>query len=111
MFSDSTTLLIGDKRDLDNATCARTFAAGIKQLQTKQWDFLYLDYDLGGLIGADEHGMAVLRWLKDNPTHRPQAIYLVSSYFPAVLEMRKYCEENMPEIAVTLRELASRGHR
>lgn len=92
-------LLIDDKKDFPEATAvARSFREGIEKLSTERWDVVMLDYDLGGQIGSEEHGMGVLEWMKEHEAHRPLTLRLVSSYGPAVLQMYKYCKEHLLDV-------------
>ena len=62
--------------DTDNAGVA------IKMLNEEQWDVLFLDHDLGGMVGVDvgvyNSGSEVARWLHDHPNKKPRTIIIHS---------------------------------
>ena len=100
------TLLIDDKK-VSGTTMpqadktARSLKAGLEALAEEKWELLLLDFDLGEF---GETGLNVLEFLKDNPQHRPEHIWLVSNYFEGTLQMSKYIKEHMPEIRVITRD-------
>ena len=73
-------LAIDDKRDIKCDKIARNYDDGIKYLQEKVWDVLYLDNDLGQVKknGKEKSGYKVLCWLEENPHHLPKQIILVT---------------------------------
>jgi CheY-like chemotaxis protein len=68
-------LLIDDVRDFGDMKTCRNYHEGVLALQERQWDVLWLDYDMG--IGC-YNGMDVLEWLENNPAHHPKEINMVS---------------------------------
>jgi len=54
---------------------ARTGEEGINLLQTRRWETLLLDNDMGAGIEGHE----VLSFLQDNPQHLPSVIILVTA--------------------------------
>ena len=61
-------LLIDDCRNLNCDRTERTFIGGLKALQEKIWDELYLDHDLGIFEGNEKTGYDIMCWLEANPT-------------------------------------------
>lgn len=62
-----------------NVVIVDTPQEAIKNLDTKTWDFLFLDHDLGGqswVTPGDDTGYAVAKWLEANPSKQPKAIVL-----------------------------------
>lgn len=53
----------------------------IKQLEENEWDFLFLDHDLGGEVFVTRiknTGYEVAIWLEEHPERKPSTIYLHS---------------------------------
>lgn len=100
------TLLIDDKK-VSGTTMpkadktARSLKAGVETLAEEKWELLLLDFDLGEF---GETGLNVLEFLKNNPQHRPQHIWLVSNFDEGTIKMSQYINEHMPEIRVITRD-------
>jgi|WetSurMetagenome_2_1015567.scaffolds.fasta_scaffold02116_19 CheY-like chemotaxis protein len=58
------------KSMLPSAVCVWTAEDAIAELPGQQWDFVFLDHDLGGEAYVDskrpDTGMEVARWLREN---------------------------------------------
>lgn len=74
-------LVIDDRRTLEGARIARTYAEGIAALAERHWDVLYLDHDLGDFSGPDGReltGYSVMCWLEEHREHLPGKIVVVT---------------------------------
>ena len=54
-------------------------AEAIEKLKDEEWNFLFLDHDLGGNVFVDSHsdeptGYTVAKWLQENPERKPKII-------------------------------------
>ena len=66
-----------------NITSVETVDQAIKLLQTRIYDAVFLDHDLGGHSyvesgGAEPTGYDVAKWLSEHPEHKPKSIYIHS---------------------------------
>ena len=72
------------KRNLIGAakvSCVETVEAAINELQTSNWDYLFLDHDLGGDVyvpSGPGTGYEVAEWLEQNPKRQPSNIIIHS---------------------------------
>jgi hypothetical protein len=77
-------LLIDDTRDPRNygedTVVARNFTDGIALLKDRDWDKLYLDYDLSHGGGDSRTGLHVLTWLASHKERIPANIVIVSTH-------------------------------
>jgi CheY-like chemotaxis protein len=60
---------------VDEVEVARTYQAGIDQLQAAKWDMLLLDNDLG----EEKQGRDILKFLEENIELLPKRIFLVTA--------------------------------
>jgi CheY-like chemotaxis protein len=68
-----------------NFAIVATAQDAIRLLQTKQWDYLFLDHDLGGMqmcASGPNTGYGVATWLRDHPDRKPKCI-IIHSLNPA----------------------------
>lgn len=74
-LDDNPTRTRAFRSEVPSAVCVETAADCIKLLDEREWDYVFLDHDLGGeeWVGSDREdcGMEVVRWLIAN---RPQFI-------------------------------------
>ena len=64
-------------------TCVHTSQEAIDHLQNNEYDAVFLDHDLGGKVyvdsfGDESTGYTVAKWLSENPSRKPRAIYIHS---------------------------------
>jgi len=88
VLDDDNNRLVRFRRGLlnHNVTTATNAKEAIAQLQSHDWDVVFLDHDLGG-TGQPEPsgpgtGWEVAKWLQDNPKHIPPHV-IVHSFNPA----------------------------
>ena len=65
----------------------------IKLLKAQEWDWLFLDHDLGGEIMVDHYandntGYRVAVWLEEYPEHKPERI-VIHSFNPVGVKNMK----------------------
>jgi CheY-like chemotaxis protein len=68
-----------------NAVIVETVEAAIDLLSSQDWDYLFLDHDLGGeqmVPSGPGTGYEVAKWLAENPSRQPPNI-IIHSYNPA----------------------------
>lgn len=59
----------------ENCLTAKSYSEGILHLKKNKIETLYLDCDLEGV----EDGYDILKWLKDNPQHKPNEVCMVTN--------------------------------
>jgi len=72
------------------AVCVATAKGCIEELQKDDWDYVFLDHDLGGETFVDsdqeETGMEVVRWIQENKPNIKKVI-VHSLNYPAATNM------------------------
>ena len=83
VLEDDNTRIMAFKRKFIGCTTTfvKTAKEAIKLLADKYWDILFLDHDLGGeemVESGPGTGYEVACWLEENPSKKPNRIYLHS---------------------------------
>jgi CheY-like chemotaxis protein len=71
-----------------NAVIVETAAEAIQALSEGEWDYLFLDHDLGGqqmVESGPGTGYEVAEWLAEHPEHQPPNI-IIHSFNPSGAE-------------------------
>jgi CheY-like chemotaxis protein len=71
-----------------NAVIVETAAGAIQELSSSNWDYLFLDHDLGGqqmVESGPGTGYEVAEWLAENPDKQPPNI-IIHSFNPSGAE-------------------------
>ena len=95
-------LFLDDSREFPSAgyECCRDSKTAILLMSIMKFDFISLDYSLGG----DDTGMEVLVWMKQNNVFVPH-INIHSNNIFGMEKMKKFCEENFPNSKLTMNTL------
>lgn len=83
MLDDSKIRLIQFRQNLigHNVRCVTTVRETIDSLADEDWDYLFLDHDLGGQVNVPSGpgtGYEVAQWLVEHPDRQPEHIVLHS---------------------------------
>lgn len=72
------------KSSVPFATCCALSSTCITLLESEDWDYLFLDHDLGGQTFVDssreDTGMEVVRWLAQREPRKPLKRIIVHSF-------------------------------
>ncbi|MGN0610515.1 MAG: cyclic-phosphate processing receiver domain-containing protein [Ruminiclostridium sp.] len=93
-------LFIDDKRDFPKHgyECCRDADTAIMLLSVMKFEYISLDYDLGG----DKSGLDILVRMKEKNIFVPE-INIHSDHVTGRELMYRFCKENFPESAITMR--------
>ena len=95
-------LFVDDTREFPSAgyECCRDSRTAILLLSIMEFEFITLDYNLGG----EDTGMEILYWMKENSVSVPH-INIHSNHIFGREKMRKFCKENFPDTKLTMNML------
>lgn len=80
----------------------------ISKLDSENWDWLFLDHDLGGNIfcpSDEKSGYAVAEWLEQNPKKKPKHIVLHSMNVVGRQKMKQAIPESIEALGVWFAEI------
>lgn len=95
-------LFVDDTREFPSAgyECTRNSRMAILLLSIMKFEFITLDYNLGG----GDTGMEILVWMKENDVFVDH-INIHSNHIFGREKMKKFCEENFPTSKLTMNTL------
>jgi len=93
ILDDDKSRLVKFKKKFFNHTteCVETAKAAINKLDAENYDYVFLDHDLGGQVyvpSGDNTGYEVAKWLAENPHKQPEVI-VIHSFNPVGAENMK----------------------
>ena len=95
-------LFLDDTREFPQSgyECCRDSKTAIILLSIMDFEFITLDYSLGG----NDTGMEVLIWMSENKKHIPH-INIHSNHILGRERMKEFCEKNFPDSKLTMNML------